>query len=120
VGTFVSASKARLLLFVFGAVDLAPQRRRALTQAIGERRVAAVVDSVIGRGMIVALGWSGISIHSYPVSRIRDAIASLDPEIEGESVDQCLDLAARLLAASDRSGELRDRLPPSSLLRPAI
>jgi hypothetical protein len=116
-GCFKRAGTSRLLLLLLGAVDLAPARRRALTHAIGEREVAAIVDSVVGRGMVTALNWSGISVESFPTSRIRDAIAALEPESGGESVEQCLDLAARLIEGSDLSGQLREKLATASPLR---
>jgi len=115
--SFQEAGTARLLLLVLGAVDLAPGRRRALTQAIGERSVAAIVDSVVGRGMVTALSWAGVSVESFPTSRIRDAISALRPESGGESVDQCLDVAVRLIEGTDLTGELRDKLATGARFR---
>lgn len=100
MGSFEQSGTSRLLLLVLGPVDLAPVRRRALAHAIAERHVAAIVDTVLGRGMITALGWSGVSIEIFPLSCMRAALASLDPESDGETIEQCLDLAARLIEAT--------------------
>jgi len=110
VRSFEQSVTTRLLLFVLGAVDVAPNQRRALTRAIGERRVAAVVDSMVGRGLVTALGWSGVSIESFPISAVREAIGALDPESDGEPIELCLDRAVRLIERADSSGVLRDRL----------
>lgn len=97
VRSFEQAKTSRLLLLVVGDVDLAWAHRRALTQAIGERRVAAVVEGAVGRELLTALEWAGVELERFPSSRIREALASLDPESEGEPIEQCLDLAARLI-----------------------
>ena len=119
VRSFEHASTTRLLLFVLGTVDLAPGQRRMLTRAIGDRRVAAIVEGMIGRGLVTALGWSGVEIESFPISGVRDALGALDPESEGEPLEQCLDHAARLIERADLSGALRDRLArvPGSALQ---
>lgn len=91
------ASTSRLLLLVIGAVEISAAHRRALTRAIGDRRVAAVIDGAIGRELVTALNWAGVTIESFPSSRLREALGSLDPEAEGEPIDLCLDLAARLI-----------------------
>jgi hypothetical protein len=98
--SFEQTPTTRLLLFVLGPIELTPSLRRLLTRAIGDRQVAAIVDNVAGRELITALGWSGVSIESFPISGVREALGSLDPESEGESLEQCLDLAARLAGAS--------------------
>jgi hypothetical protein len=118
--SFRTAPTERLLLFVLGAVDLGAAQRRRLTEAIDERHVAAIVDSVVGRGMVTSLAWAGVAIESYPISRIREALATLDPESEGESVEQCLDLAARLIESADLSAQLRDKLTGVPAIRSTI
>lgn len=118
--SFDRTPTSRMLLFVLGTVDLAPARRRSLTKAVGERHVAAIVDTVVGRGMVTALSWSGVTVESFPISRIREALAALDPESEGESVEQCLDLAARLLEGADLSTQLRDKLVGASQYSPVM
>ncbi len=106
--SFAEARSSRLLLLLLGAVDLPAGRRRALVHAIGDRKVAAIVDTAMGRGMITSLGWSGITIESFPSSSIREALASLDPEAEGESIEQCLDSAARLLDGAKPANSSRE------------
>lgn len=96
LGSFEQTPTSRLLLFVLGAIDLGQVQRRMLTRAIGDRRVAALVEGVAGRELVTALSWSGVTIESFPISAVREAIGSLDPESEGEPIEQCLDLAARI------------------------
>lgn len=97
VRSFEQTSTARALLLVLGRVELTAIHRRALTRALGDRQSAAIVDSVGGHELITALTWSGVTIESFPLSHLREALGSLDPESEGESIEQCLDLAARLI-----------------------
>ena len=95
--SFERVSTTRLLLLVLGPVDLPAGYRRALTRSIGDRRVAALVDGMVGRELVTALNWAGVTIESFPISHLREALGSLDPEAEGEPIELCLDLAARLI-----------------------
>ncbi len=118
--SFGQIPTGRMLLFVLGSVDLAPPHRRSLTRAIAERNVAAIVDSMVGRGMITSLSWSGVTVENFPISRIREALAALDPESEGESIEECLDFAARLIDGAELSTQLRAKLVDSTKCRPAV
>lgn len=95
--SFEQSATERLLLLVIGRVEIAANHRRALTRAIGERRVAAMVDGMSGRELVTALNWAGVAIESFPISHLREALGSLDPEADGEPIDLCIDLAARLI-----------------------
>ena len=95
--SFEQASTTCLLLLMLGNVELNAAHRRALARAIGDRRVAAIIDGVIGRELVTALNWAGVTVDGFPISRLREALGSLDPESEGEPIDLCLDLAARLI-----------------------
>lgn len=97
VRSFEQSATERLLLLVIGRVEIAANHRRALTRAIGERRVAAMVDGMSGRELVTALNWAGVAIESFPISHLREALGSLDPEADGEPIDLCIDLAARLI-----------------------
>jgi hypothetical protein len=97
IRSFEQASTTRLLLLVLGGVELQATQRRALARSIGDRRVAAVVDAIVGRELVTALNWAGVSVESFPIARLREALGSLDPESDGEPIDLCLDLAARLI-----------------------
>jgi len=97
VRSFEQSSTERLLLLVLGPVEIGATHRRALTRAIGDRRVAAIVDRMVGRELVTALNWAGVMIESFPISHLREALGSLDPEADGEPIDLCIDLAARLI-----------------------
>ena len=61
-------------------------------------RCAVVVDSVITRGVLTALGWIGVQLKSFPPSQTRDALEYL--AVPGRSVDDLMETITRLRESS--------------------
>jgi hypothetical protein len=63
------------LILTVGPLRIDPELRRAIVATL-ERirmRMVAVTDNRLNRGLIGMIGWLGVSVSSYPWSRLDDA-----------------------------------------------
>lgn len=63
------------LLLTVGPLTIDPELRRAIVATL-ERlrmRMVAVTDNRLNRGLIGMFGWLGVSVSTYPWSRLEDA-----------------------------------------------
>jgi hypothetical protein len=63
------------LVLTVGPLSIDPELRRAIVATLERQRmrVVAVTDNRLNRGLIGTFGWLGVSVSTYPWSRLEEA-----------------------------------------------
>jgi len=85
-------------------IDSVQRKSAAEIVKVRKFRSAVVVDSVVTRGVLTALGWIGVQIKSFAPSQTREALEYL--AVPGRSVEDLLYIVERLREASKPQKEL--------------
>lgn len=94
-------SSVRVVLgFGVGAMSVNSKQRRSAALALHDKRVAAVLNSSVARGIATAFSWLGLQLRSFAFteSQVLDAFAYLDSA--HLTPEQGLELSERLFAKS--------------------
>jgi hypothetical protein len=83
-----------------GAMSVNSRQRRSAALALHDKRVAAVLNSSVARGIATAFSWLGLQLRSFAFSesQVLDAFTYLDSA--HLTPEQGLELAERLLVMS--------------------
>lgn len=83
-----------------GAMQVTSKQRRSAALALHDKRVAAVLNSSVARGIATAFSWLGLQLRSFAFteSQVLDAFAYLNSDYLDP--EQGLELSERLLAKS--------------------
>jgi hypothetical protein len=83
-----------------GAMSVNSRQRRSAALALHDKRVAAVLNSSVARGIATAFSWLGLQLRSFSFSetQVLDAFSYLDSA--HLTPEQGLELAERLLVLS--------------------
>lgn len=89
-----------VLGFGIGAMSVNSRQRRSAAMALHDKRVAAVLNSSVARGIATAFSWLGLQLRSFALSEsyVIDAFIYLDPEYL--SPEDGLELSRRLFEKS--------------------
>ena len=89
-----------VLGFGIGAMSVNSKQRRQAAIALSDKRVAAVLNSSVARGIATAFSWLGLQLRSFALSpaHVLDAFAYLNSP--NFSPEQGLELSQRLFAKS--------------------
>jgi hypothetical protein len=89
-----------VLGFGVGAMSVNSKQRRSAALALHDKRVAAVLNSSVARGIATAFSWLGLQLRSFAFSesQVLDAFTYLDSAYL--SPEEGLELSERLLAKS--------------------
>jgi hypothetical protein len=89
-----------VLGFGVGAMSVNSKQRRQAAVALSDKRVAAVLNSSVARGIATAFSWLGLQLRSFALSpaTVLDAFAYLNSGVL--SPEQGLELSELLFARS--------------------
>lgn len=73
-----------ILGMTIGLIEVSGSQRRAAAQAFGGKRLSAVLDNSLARGIAAAMNWVGLGIEGHSWAELDAALAALDrPVLSG-------------------------------------
>jgi hypothetical protein len=89
-----------VLGFGIGAMSVSSKQRRQAALALHDKRVAAVLNSSVARGIATAFSWLGLQLRSFALSpsHVLDAFTYLNSETM--TPEQGLELSVQLFEVS--------------------